>query len=613
MIKPETKRAVAYLRVSNLSQVDGHSLDAQARLFNEICANRGWVPVNVYREEGASAHSESIKKRPMFRQLMEDAKKGAFDIVVVHTLDRWSRNLRVTLESLANLAMHDVALVSITEDIDYSTPQGMLMTQLLGSFAQFFSNMLGTHVSKGLDQRATLGLHTGGIPFGYQSCWVKEHGERRQTCENEHPGGIHHVPSEAAAIKEMFERYAAGTTTLNQLAAWLNEEGFRTRNTRKMSNPDGSITQGPRLFTNASVRVILHNPFYAGLVKHRGELYPGAHEPVVSIEMFDVVQDKLRQNSGRSMTLTARPERQYLLKGIIRCAYCLMPMWAQTYNSGGRYYREHRGSRGHALCPASGGSIPCKVADQQIGKIVEAIELGPRWEEEVLSIVETRDEAESIRDKRHKVQERLRRLAKVYLEGVLDDGEYDRQKRVCELELESLVVPEADAAASAGKLLCELPRLWADANLGERRELLLSMLDAVYVDSKENMIVAIKPKAPFKPVFGVATTREGSDVALVHDPDVEPQIAHQPPPHGNGTEADSCSWWRRGRAYLHLEHELRLAGLEIDGGVGIVGSGGRGQGRHSRLPLRQVVRIGVPSVEGRQLRRHFDALRRMRV
>ena len=111
--KPETKRAVAYLRVSSLSQVDGHSLDAQARLFNEICTKRGWTPGTVYREEGASAHSESTKKRPVFRQLMEDAKKGEFDIVVVHTLDRWSRNLRVTLESLANLAMHDVALVSI--------------------------------------------------------------------------------------------------------------------------------------------------------------------------------------------------------------------------------------------------------------------------------------------------------------------------------------------------------------------------------------------------------------------------------------------------------------------------------------------------------------------
>ena len=540
-------RVVAYLRVSDLSQVDGLSLDAQERLIDERCESRGWTLVRVYREEGKSARSESIKKRPMFRQLMEDMEKGEFEIVIVHTIDRWSRNLRVTLESLANLAMYDVALVSIAENIDYSTPQGRLLVQMLGSFAQFFSDMLGTHVSKGLDQRAVEGLHTGGIPFGYQSCWVKEDGERRQICDAQHPGGIHVVPEESEAVAEMFRRYFAGTTTLNELTVWLNDQGLRTRNTRKLKNPDGTITQGPRLFTNASVRVILHNAFYAGLVKHRYQLHPGAHEPLVSREMFDVVRDKLRQNSGRSQTLTPRPERQYLLKGIIRCAYCLMPMWAQTYKSGRRYYREHRGSRGHAVCPASGGSISCEMADEQIGKIVEAVELGPRWEEEVLSIVSSRDEAQSIREKRQKVQERLRRLGKAYVDGVYDDDEYKRQKRACELELESLVLPEADSAAEAGRLISQLPKLWSRANLEERRKLLLTMLDAVYVDSKENMIVAIKPKAPFKPVFEVATTREGSEVALVHDPDAEPQIADQPPPDGHGLEADSYSWWRRGR------------------------------------------------------------------
>ena len=86
-----------------------------------------------------------------------------------------------------------------------------------------------------------------------------------------------------------------------------------------------------------------------------------------------------------------------------------------------------------AVCLASGGSTPCEVADYQIEKIVEAVELGPKWEEEVLSIVSTRDEAESIMETLQKVQERLRTLGKVYLEGVLDDGEYDRQKRVSEL------------------------------------------------------------------------------------------------------------------------------------------------------------------------------------
>jgi DNA invertase Pin-like site-specific DNA recombinase len=93
--------------------MDGHSLDAQARLFHDLCRSRGWEAAGVYREEGRSAHSESVKKRPVFRQLLEDAGKGKFDAVVVQTLDRWSRNLRVTLESLKTLAPHNIGLVSI--------------------------------------------------------------------------------------------------------------------------------------------------------------------------------------------------------------------------------------------------------------------------------------------------------------------------------------------------------------------------------------------------------------------------------------------------------------------------------------------------------------------
>ena len=92
-------KAVAYIRVSSQEQVDGHSLDAQERLFRELCQNRDWEPVSIYREEGRSAHVDSINKRPVFRQLLEDAATGAFEVVVVHTLDRWSRNLKVMLEA----------------------------------------------------------------------------------------------------------------------------------------------------------------------------------------------------------------------------------------------------------------------------------------------------------------------------------------------------------------------------------------------------------------------------------------------------------------------------------------------------------------------------------
>ena len=64
MSETETKRAVAYIRVSDLSQVEGHSLDAQERLFTDLCTARGWTLVKVYREEGKSAHTDSISRVP---------------------------------------------------------------------------------------------------------------------------------------------------------------------------------------------------------------------------------------------------------------------------------------------------------------------------------------------------------------------------------------------------------------------------------------------------------------------------------------------------------------------------------------------------------------------
>jgi hypothetical protein len=65
----------------------------------------------------------------------------------------------------------------------------------------------------------------------------------------------------------------------------------------------------------------------------------------------------------------------------------------------------------------------------------------------------------------------------------------------------------------------DLPRLWSNATTEERRKLLLTMLDAVYVDAKKTKsIIAIKPKPPFKPVFQVAASRERSAIHILNEP-----------------------------------------------------------------------------------------------
>ena len=499
-------RAVAYLRVSSSSQVDGHSLDAQARLFNELCKSRDWQAVGIYREEGRSAHVESIKQRPVFQQLLEDAAKDKFEAVVVHTLDRWSRNLRVTLESLKTLAQHDVGLISITENIDYSTAQGKLFTQMLGSFAEYFSESLATHVRKGQGQRARDGRHLGGIPFGYRSCWSGKDGQRLLQCDPEHPGGVHQIEDEGRAVKELFERYARGTDTTASLAIWMNEQGFRTRNTKRLPTPGGEETTGPRYFTNASVRAILHNPFYSGMVRHKREQFQGQHEPVIGTELFEAVQVALRKNSGRSSTIGRKSTRTYLLKGLARCAHCGMNLWAQTYKGGQQYYREHRASRSHGECPSRGGSISCAIPDEQIGKMFSSIVLPDDWQRRVLARIVHQDETARIIGERERVKEKLRRLGQAFVDGLFDEIEYHRQKKSLEWELESLLIPEVNAAKEAGKLLADMPRLWAGATLQERHQLLTTILDAVYIDMKDKKsIMSVKAKPVFQAVLDTLT------------------------------------------------------------------------------------------------------------
>ena len=74
-------------------------------------------------------------------------------------------------------------------------------------------------------------------------------------------------------------------------------------------------------------------------------------------------------------------------------------MWAQTYNSGTSYYREHKGSRSNGICSGV-GAVPCHTIDDQITQLVSAIELGPQWLEEVLAIISLKDEVERVKKDR---------------------------------------------------------------------------------------------------------------------------------------------------------------------------------------------------------------------
>ena len=133
--------------------------------------------------------------------------------------------------------------------------------------------------------------------------------------------------SEAALNVAHGNAMRAGATIDFRLGSWFQPVRGETfslvvSNPPYVSTSDyDRLDRSVRVFTTASIRGILHNPFYAGKIKHHDELLPGFHEALVSEDLFQAVQIAMKRNSGRSETLQSRPDREYLLKGssLISC------------------------------------------------------------------------------------------------------------------------------------------------------------------------------------------------------------------------------------------------------------------------------------------------------
>ena len=158
-------RAVGYRRVSTDIQVEsGYSLDAQERAVREFIAHKGRQMGLIYTDAGLSGR---LDERPALRQLLQDTEAGQFDVVVVHAIDRFYRSLSGLLTTMELLRRSGVSFVSITENLDFTTPWGKLALAVLGTLAEIYIDKLSAETSKGKRERAHKGQWNGSIPFGY--------------------------------------------------------------------------------------------------------------------------------------------------------------------------------------------------------------------------------------------------------------------------------------------------------------------------------------------------------------------------------------------------------------------------------------------------------------
>ena len=150
------KRAAIYVRVST----DKQTVENQLLQLRQIAERRGWEVVEEYRDAGISG-AKGRDGRPGLDQLLKDASKRRFDVVMAWAIDRLGRSLIDLLGTIQTLEACGVDLYLDQQSIDTTTPAGKLMYQVCGAFGEFERSMIRQRVNAGLKRAVEAGKTLG--------------------------------------------------------------------------------------------------------------------------------------------------------------------------------------------------------------------------------------------------------------------------------------------------------------------------------------------------------------------------------------------------------------------------------------------------------------------
>lgn len=328
---------VTYCRVSSEEQAEkDNSIPAQRKALRSWAAqNPGTTIVREFVDEGISAYAPA-DRRPGFCEMISFCRKNDVDLIVVHKLDRFSRNREESILFKGLLRKHNVQVRSVSETYDPESPQGFLYEGMIEVINQFYSMNLATEVLKGCRENASRGWVNGGVaPYGYRVKKVTDEGGRvHNTYE---PGD----EAEVAIIREIFAMADAGQGA-KVIAAALNARGVR----------------GPasKHWNQSAIGNILTNPVYVGdlvwmKTKKKGRtgrvvtkpeervVTKNAHPALIERELFD----RLRQRApDRQFRVHSSPHKHvnYLLGRLITCDCC-----GNAFVGRRREYVNHKGEK----------------------------------------------------------------------------------------------------------------------------------------------------------------------------------------------------------------------------------------------------------------------------
>jgi site-specific DNA recombinase len=260
------------------------SLETQKRIVEDVARRDKLQIIQTYTEARSAKKPDN---RPLFKTMLTRIRKGHAQGIIVAHIDRLSRN---GVESAEIVQLFELGLLKEIRSGSkiYNSVEDILTMDFEFVFASHFSRNLSKRVKEGLETKRLRGEYPTRAPIGYINRDAK----------------IYPDPKYKDYVKLAFTLYAEGTYSLKEITNILYDRGMRTRD-------------GGRKVYKSVVHEILVNPVYYGAIKGKSGLYKGCHEPLISLSLYNQVQDILH---GRNKP--KKEKHDFLYRGYLKCGVC---------------------------------------------------------------------------------------------------------------------------------------------------------------------------------------------------------------------------------------------------------------------------------------------------
>lgn len=346
-----------YVRLSDedrdkrCKQDESESIQNQKSMLINYCIEQGWQIHNILCDED---YSGADRERPAFNQMLRDCEQGKVDIVLCKTQSRFSRDMEIVEKYIHGKFLEwNVRFVSIVDHADTSVAGNKKARQINGLINEWYLEDLSDNIRRTLKHKKLKGEYCCPYaPYGYQL-----------NPDDKHKFIID--PPAAEVVKSIFEMYKQGMGYM-RIAKTLNEKQipppavYKEMQGLNYRNPNAENTAS-RQWRDSSIYYILRQEVYTGAVvqgksknlsyknKKRVKLpksewivVPDMHEPIIDADLWDAVQNLLKNRQGNDKQFKSASKEINPLRGIVHCKECGSGMWRMSYQSGENRYKYYR-------------------------------------------------------------------------------------------------------------------------------------------------------------------------------------------------------------------------------------------------------------------------------